>query len=147
MSKKIHLHPEDIDSYARGIIAEPTRSEVEAHLSACPLCRSKALEAVEFSRALGQLRREVTDMRDGHRIPTDDPATVQVLNPLSPDQWEVRIRDVSKRGMCIHTTRPFDTGAQVKIQRGTLIAFGEVRYCVAVGDAYHAGILLQEVLA
>jgi hypothetical protein len=85
-------------------------------------------------------------MRDSRRIPTDDPATLQVINPISPEQWEVRIRDVSKRGMCIRTAKPIDKRAQVKVQRGTIGAFGEVRYCVAVGDMFHFGILVREVL-
>jgi hypothetical protein len=142
----MHLHAEDIDLYARRRISEAERSKFEAHLADCAACRSKVAEAVEFSQTLAQLHREVSDMRDSRRIPTDDPAILQVLNPVSPEHWEVRIRDVSKSGMCVRTAKPIDKGAQVKVQRGILVAFGEVRYCVAVGDVFHIGILVREVL-
>jgi hypothetical protein len=146
-STDMHIHAEDLDLYARGEVPEPRRSEVEAHLADCPFCRSKVAAAQEFSHALAHLHREVVEMRDGRRIPTDDPATLQILNPLSPEHWEVRIRDVSKGGMCIRTAKAIDKGAQVKVQRGTMIAFGEVRYCVVVGDMFHAGILIREMMS
>jgi hypothetical protein len=141
-----HIPAEDIDFYARQGVSEPKNPEIEAHIADCPFCRSKLAAAVEFSHALLHLQREAAEMRDTHRVPTDDPATLQVLNPLSPDHWEVRIRDVSKSGMCVLTPKRIDRGAQVKVQRGTIIACGEVRYCVAVGEVFRVGILLLEVL-
>ena len=86
-------------------------------------------------------------MRESQRIPTDEPATLQLLNPLSPDTWEVRIRDVSRGGICVLSPKPMDRGAQVKVHRSTVVAFGEVRYCIAVGKMFHAGILIREVLS
>jgi hypothetical protein len=141
-----HIPPENIDFYARRGVSEPKNPETEAHLADCPFCRSKFAAAVDFARALPPLQREAEEMRHAHRIPTDDPAILQVLTPLSPDHWEVRIRDVSKSGMCVLTPKPIDRGAQVKVQRGTIIACGEVRYCIAVGEVFRAGILLREVL-
>ena len=141
-----HISPESIDFYARRGVSEPKNPELEAHLVDCPFCRSKFAAAVDFARALPPLQREAEEMRYAHRIPTDDPAILQVLNPQSPDHWEVRIRDVSKSGMCVLTPKPIDRGALVKVQRGTIIACGEVRYCIAVGEAFRAGILLGEVL-
>jgi hypothetical protein len=142
----LHLHAEDIDLYARRGASEPTNPEFEAHLADCRFCRSKLSEATEFAQSLAYLRREADEMRDSHRVPTDDPATLQVLSPVSPDHWEVRIRNVSKGGMGIRTPRAIDRGALVKVHRGTLIAFGEVRYCIPIGDAFHVGIPLREVL-
>jgi len=142
----MHIHVEDLELYARRSPSEPKSPELEAHLAACPLCRAKLAASAEFSRSLAHLRREAAEMRDGHRIPTDDAATVQVLNPVSSEHWDVRIRDVSKGGMCIRTPKPIDRGSEVKVQRGTLITIGEVRYCVPVGDMFHAGIRILEVL-
>ncbi len=142
----MHILAEDLELYARGGISEPKNSEVEAHLADCPFCRSKLADAAEFSHELVHLHQGVAEKRDAHRFPTDDPAVLQVLSPLSPDHWEVRIVNVSKSGMCVRTVRPIDRGAQVKVQRGTIIASGEVRYCIQVGETFHAGILLREVL-
>jgi hypothetical protein len=141
----MHVPAEDIDLYARERVSDARRAEVETHLANCTFCSTKVAAAVEFSRALAQLRREVADMRDGRRIPTDDPATLEVLGTSPVDHREVRIRDVSKGGMCIRTAKPVETGAQVKIQRGAMISIGEVRYCVPVGEMFHAGILIREV--
>jgi hypothetical protein len=143
---ELHLHAEDLDLYARRGPSEPKNPEFEAHLAACGHCRSKLAEASEFALSLAQLRRDTAEMRDSHRIPTDDPATLQVLNPLSPDHWDVRIRNVSKGGMCVWTAKPIDRGAHVKVQRGTLIACGEVRYCITIGEKFQIGILLREIL-
>jgi hypothetical protein len=142
---ELHVPAEDIDLYARRRISLARGSEVEAHLANCTFCSSKVAAAVDFSRALAQLQREVADMRDGRRIPTDDPAALDVLSATAPDHREVRIRDVSKGGMCIRTAKPIDNGAQVKVQRGTMVSYGEVRYCVPVGEMFHAGILIREL--
>jgi hypothetical protein len=139
-----HLHAEELELYARQDVSEPKNPEFEAHLADCPFCRAKLAAAVEFSHALAHLRQEAAEMRDSQRIPTDDPATLQVLNPLSSDHWEVRIRNVSKGGMCVRTPRPIDRGAYGKVQRGTNIACGEVRYCIPVGEMFHIGILIRD---
>jgi hypothetical protein len=143
----VHIHAEEIDLYARRRLSGPEKSQVEAHLVKCLSCRSMVEAAVKFSNALTHLRRETADMRAERRIPTDDPAILQVLSPMSPDHWDVRIRDVSKGGMCVRTPKAIDPGAQVKVQRGTVISCGEVRYCVAVGDMFHVGIRILEVLS
>jgi hypothetical protein len=140
-----HIPPENIDFYARRGLSEPKNPEIEAHLADCLLCRSRLAAAVDFARALLPLQREAAEMRNANRIPTDAPATLQVLILLSPDHWEVRIRDISKGGMCVLTPKPIERGAQVKVQRGTIVACGEVRYCIAVGEKFQAGILLREI--
>jgi len=140
-----HVHAEDVDAYARRRDSAAQRLEVEAHLAVCPSCKSKVAAAIEFSLALAHLHREAAEMRDSHRTPTDDPAILQVLSPPSPDQWDVRIRDVSKGGMCVRTPKAIDRGSHVKVQRGTTINRGEVRYCVPVGDMFHVGIRFMDV--
>jgi hypothetical protein len=138
-----HIHAETLDIYARRGLSEPKDPEIDTHLADCPFCRSKLVAAVDFARALPRLQREATEMRQAHRNPTDYPAMLEILNSRSPDHWEVRIRDVSKGGMCVLTPKPINRGALVKVQRGAIIACGEVRYCIAVGEIFQAGILLQ----
>jgi hypothetical protein len=140
-----HVHAEDIDAYARRRDSESKRLEIEAHLANCPSCSAKVAAAIEFSRSLSYMQREAADMRASHRTPTDDPATLQVLIPHSLDPWKVRIRDVSRGGMCVRTPKAIDRGSRVKVKRGANISFGEVRYCVPVGDMFHVGLRLLEV--
>jgi hypothetical protein len=143
----MHLQAEDLELYALGRFCEPRSSEVEAHLASCPLCRSNLADAAEFAQALAKLGQRMAERRDGHRIAADDSATLQVLNPLSPAHWEVRILNEAKGGMCIRTAKPIEQGAQVKVQRADIIACGEVRYCIPVGESFHAGIVLREIVS
>jgi hypothetical protein len=39
-----------------------------------------------------------------------------------------------------------EPGATVEILMGRAVAIAEVRYCVHVGTAFHAGVLIQDVL-
>jgi hypothetical protein len=142
----MHIHAENIDLYARHRLSEFECREIEIHLASCSACQSKVDTAVEFSQALVQLQRETDSMRAAHRIPTDDPATVQAVNPPSLDQWAVRIRDVSTGGMGLRTPKPINRGTQVIVRRGTLAASGEVRYCIRVGEMFHVGIRVQEII-
>jgi hypothetical protein len=140
-----HIPGEDVDLYARGRISLSERHEMEAHLEVCADCRAKVAAAVEFSRALTQLQRDSAEMREAHRVPTDDPATLQLLSPVLSDEWDVRIRDTSKGGMCVRTPKPLGRGTRVKVRRGTGHEVGEVRYCVPVGEMFHIGIRIEEV--
>jgi hypothetical protein len=140
-----HLTPERIDLYARRGVSEAKDPEIEAHLAGCSSCKSRLADAVSFARALPSLQRQAAEMRLEHRYPTDDPAILQVLNPEAPGRWKVRIRDVSRGGMCVMSPKPIDRGAQVTVQRGTSVAWGEIRYCVQIGEVFQAGILLREV--
>jgi hypothetical protein len=141
---EMHIHAEDVDAYARKRDSESQRLEVEAHLANCESCRSRVAAAVDFSRALTQLHREAIEMRESHRTPTDEHATLRVLTPMSPDHWDVRIRDVSKGGMCVRTPKAIDRGSKVEVRRGAIVAYGEARYCIQVGEMFHVGIRLSE---
>jgi hypothetical protein len=142
----LHVNAEDVELYARRRLSGAERKSIDDHIAGCPPCRSKVAAAIEYSQALSHMQREAAEMRDSHRVPTDDPATIQVLNPRFPEPWDVRIRNVSTGGMCVRTPRPIDRGTQVKVRRGNQIASGEIRYCVPVGEVYHVGILVSEVV-
>jgi hypothetical protein len=118
--------------------------EVETHLAICSECRDKVAAAVEMFLALAQMQRDIAEMRAARRVPTNDPATIEVVNPVSLDQWEIRIRDVSERGMGLRTPRPLDRGTEVIVRRDAVVVYGEVRYCVRVGKFYQVGIRVQE---
>jgi hypothetical protein len=141
-----HIHAEEVDLYARGRISLSERHELEAHLEDCSECRAKVAAAVDFSRALSQLQRDSAEMRAAHRVPTDDPATLQLLGPVPSDEWNVRIRDTSKGGMCVRTPRRVERGTRVRVWRGTAHDLGEVRYCVPVGEMFHVGIRIEGLL-
>ena len=106
----MHIHVgEDLELYARRSPSEPKSPELEAHLAACPLCRAKLAASAEFSRSLAHLRREAAEMRDGHRIPTDDAARpCKYSNPVSSEHLrDVRIRDAFPRvvSVSVHQNR------------------------------------------
>ena len=139
-----HIHGEKIDAYARRRTSEFESREVETHLAICSECRDKLAAAVEVFLAVAQMQRDMAEMRAARRVPTNDPATIEVVNPVALDQWEIRVRDVSEGGMGLRTPRPLDRGTEVIVRRDTVIAYGEVRYCVRVGKLFQVGIRIQE---
>jgi len=139
-----HIDPEEVDLYARGHLSISSRRELEEHLVDCSECRSKVAAGVEFARGLEHLQRESVEMRAARRFPTDDPAAIQTLGPVSSDEWDVRIRDTSKGGLCVRTPKHIERGTRVRVRRGKLLDFGEVRYCVPVGEMFHVGIRVEE---
>jgi anti-sigma factor RsiW len=138
-----HIHSEKIDAYVRRHTSEAERRAIEIHLESCPACRFEVAAAAEFSQALAGLQQETAEKRKTHRIPTNEAAVIKILKPESLDQWDVRIRDVSKGGMALRTPKAIDRRVQVMVVRGTLVSYGEVRYCVRVGETFHVGIRVQ----
>ena len=72
---------------------------------------------------------------------------MQVLNPFLDGRLAVRVLDVSRNGLRLSTDTQLLRGTLVQIYIKNIVAMGEVRHCVRIGDEYHAGIRLDDVLA
>jgi hypothetical protein len=71
---------------------------------------------------------------------------MQVIDPPRLGAWEVRVLDVSREGMSLQTRQHVARGWKIKIRRGEMIVFGEVRYCIPTGGEFRLGIQIREVL-
>jgi hypothetical protein len=113
-------------------------------------CQGKQAEAVAFVKRLAVATTTSypgLERRREPRMLTDDAATMQVLNPLLDGRLAVRVLDVSRNGLKLSTDIQLHRGTLVQIYIKNIVAMGEVRHCVRIGDEYHAGIQLDDVLA
>lgn len=141
-----HLSEEVLDLYALGRFFEGTAA-VEAHLGVCQTCRDRLSAAAHFADRVRAAPKPEggAERRRSPRFPTNDPAVVRCVYPVS-DPWPVRVIDVSQTGMCLRTARFLEPGAEVKVVFGKLVAFGLIRYCLEVGVEYHAGVQLTQLV-
>jgi hypothetical protein len=84
------------------------------------------------------------ERRQHPRLATDDPATLQVLNPFSVEVWQVRVVDVSISGVRALTTKILQPGSLSKMKMQYSVACGGVRYCIPAADGFYAGIHLHD---
>src|SRR5580658_8753810 len=94
----MHLQEKDLESYVLGQLPPREASTIEQHLQGCASCGTRLSTTVKVVRQMSRSSKD-DDRRRGGRVPTDDPASMHVLNPLSTARVEVRVLDVSKDGL------------------------------------------------
>jgi hypothetical protein len=138
----VHVSEKRLQSYLSGELSESIANEVTSHLEVCQSCRIRIVKTVEATnhtvRAAGDERRRQP------RMPTDDPASIQIISPLALERLDVRILDVSRNGLKIRSPRLLNTGAILQIRLRDLFIVGEVRYCVQTPDGFYAGLYIQD---
>jgi len=92
------------------------------------------------------MSRNRLERRQFPRIPTDEPAFVKGLGP-QPFRCSVRVKDVSSNGLRLLADEPLPVSAPVRIDVFEMMLLGEVCYCTLIDGVYHAGIVLEHVLA
>jgi hypothetical protein len=147
----MHLQEKDLELYILGELPPRQASTIETHLLECTNCGTRLSETVRFVRKLSRLGRvqqqalEGAERRRGGRVPTDDPAFMQVLNPLATNRVEVRVLDVSRDGLKLRVPEFLPPGSVIQVRMENSIALGEVRYCRALQAGFDAGVQLQDV--
>jgi hypothetical protein len=86
------------------------------------------------------------DRRRYVRIPTDDTARVSVVGAAASEPMEARVTDVSRGGMRLHMKQLLAQGTMLRVQLRDTGVLAEVRYCVAIDNAFTAGVQVQSVL-
>ncbi len=145
----LHPHDRDLGLYLLERLPEDGLSAIEAHLADCEVCDQRLVqEAISLSSSgVTQLGTTLAgEMRKEPRYKTDEAATLQTLNPFSPDRYPGRLADVSRTGMKLQIPVRVECGTLIKISLKNMIAFGEVRYCVEVGDAFHFGVQVSQTV-
>ena len=113
-------------------------------------CQNLQAEAVTFVKRLAIVTTTNYpgfERRQEPRISTDEAASMHVLNPLLDGRLEVRVLDVSRNGLKLRTEMQLQRGTLVQVYIRNIVAMGEVRHCVRIGNEYHAGVRLDDVLA
>jgi hypothetical protein len=79
------------------------------------------------------------------RYPTEDPAELEILpGPSEPIYGTVL--DVSRSGLRVALRQRIGRGEQVMVKLHRNVIFGEVRYCRAVPNGFHAGVKIQDLV-
>jgi hypothetical protein len=144
----MHVSDEELELYLLERLEKGQTPTLESHLANCRVCATKLSSVAFFDQLVDMSRKQAaaapTEKRREPRISTEDPGLLQKINPFSPDRVPIQIVDVSKGGMKVKAPNSLEIGTMVKVRLKTVIAFGEVRHCRAVGDSYHAGIQLYD---
>jgi len=99
-----------------------------------------------FEAAPDEREAKQRERRADPRHPTNRPATIKLLNPLQTlTDVSVRVLEISRLGLKLCVNQPLMPGTLVQIRFNGKLLLGEVRYCKAVGDDFHAGVRLQDV--
>ena len=86
----------------------------------------------------------VADRRKETRYPCHDPAEVRVVREGRPS-FPATILDISKSGLRIACSVQLTEGTRIEvIVPQQAVVFGEVRYCRAVSQEFHAGVQIEQ---
>ena len=90
------------------------------------------------------------DRRRSERIPSDQSATLKVLQECAPGEREVVltviVEDMSSHGMRIRMDRELPLGTPVRVDLNDNILLGEVCHCSSDGVGFQCGIRTEQAL-
>ncbi len=79
-------------------------------------------------------------------FPSKDPGQMRTFSPVSRVKIQIQIIDISRSGLKVRTPQLVFRGTIVQVRVREAIILGEVRYCVAAGTEFDAGIQIQDVV-
>ena len=147
-----HLDNDDLERYLLGQLASDKLSAVESHLVSCSSCTTQLSTTAGFAFRLFKLANRYignytgNEKRREHRIPTDDAGQMQSFSPFSLTKIPIQIMDISRNGLKVQTPHFAGPGTIVQVVFKGAIILGEVRYCIAAGTEFAAGIQIQDVI-
>ena len=95
---------------------------------------------------LANERSKSDERRREPRIEADHPASIQILSPLEPARFNVRVLDISRNGLKITTPKLLESRTVLQVRLGEMFIMGEVRYCTQAEGGFHAGLHIQDAL-
>ncbi|MEI9814247.1 MAG: hypothetical protein WDO18_17085 [Acidobacteriota bacterium] len=118
-----HIHEDDLMLFVSGDVDKERFATIATHIDEPPVPQD--------------------ERRQEHRIRTNDPGLLRMLDPLVSKLIAVRLIDVSKNGAKLQTPVAMPIGGLVQVQVGQSVIFGEVRYSVADCGKIYSGIRIQ----
>jgi hypothetical protein len=148
----MHLHDDLLELYLQEGLENALVSNVESHLGFCKKCSARLVEAAFFTDQMAVLAHKQSAPHGGERrrftrIATYDPAIIQQVGPFSADRSDVRVLDISREGLRIHSSVLVSPGALVKVRLRRIIALGVIRYCVTTKNEFDLGVRLQDLFS
>jgi hypothetical protein len=138
----VHMQSEHLELYALGELPKGLSGVVESHLKTCVPC---GVQFEQSRAAIGEWTDTGLEQRKQSRVPTDDPAVLTVLKPERSPRLKMKILDSSQHGLKLLVPHELMTGALVQLYVRDRFIMAEVRYCRPEGNAFHVGVLIQDV--
>ena len=105
----------------------------------------------EFAARLAELGRRQRQgaapvgRRRALRKTTDTPATMKILNPMSPARVEIRVLEASPHRLRLRVPQFLSPGTAVQVRLKDSVTLAEVRYCRPTGAEFYVGVWIQDV--
>ncbi|HXP88694.1 MAG TPA: hypothetical protein VN841_28445 [Bryobacteraceae bacterium] len=143
MQATAHLQIDDLEAYVHNRLDSASAAGIQSHVRQCPPCGEKlATLLIAQLTALSESERNgIRERRIGERNQKGEAGCLQTLSPLSFEQSDIHVLDVSKDGFAVLTPAALKPGAIVHVRAGAGNLLGEVRYCRNTDDGkFRAGI-------
>lgn len=98
----------------------------------------------DFQLGLQMLQEKDQPLRTEPRIPVDMPGELNVAGLDSP--IPAKLVNISGSGLGLEIDRQVFPGHMAYVKLGIGFAFGEIRHCSKLGNAYRAGLKLDEFI-
>ena len=144
-----HPHDQDLGLYLLERLPKDGVWAMEVHLTHCGTCDQRLVREISLlsSSEVTQFEASLNnEMRKEPRYKTDETVSLQTLNPFSMERYPGKLADVSRSGMKLRTPVRVECATLIKISLKNVIAFGEVRYCLEVDQAFHVGVHLSQMV-
>ena len=146
----VHLQDQDLELYLLERVPKNNISAMDSHLADCGACDQRLVQEISLLPLSNLDPLGVPGAEEKRREPryqTEDAVSLQALSPFSANRHLGKLADVSRSGMKIQTPVRVESGTLIKISLKNVIAFGESRYCVKMGDGFHFGVQLSQVVS
>lgn len=93
------------------------------------------------------IQQSRVERRQNQRLPSNEAAAIKLIYPSVSEPLPARVLNESEGGIKLEVSLLLESGTTIEILRDRSIAIAEVRYCIRAGEAYHAGVSIQDVFA
>jgi hypothetical protein len=83
------------------------------------------------------------ERRSHPRFACDHPA--YIMTSLNAEPVPVRIRNISTGGLGLRAPAFLPMGIEIDVHLKQSVAHGSIRYCVRVGNEFHAGVEVNKI--
>jgi hypothetical protein len=140
----VHASYDDLVRYIQGRLEPKRLAVIDPHLLDCDICRERLSLGIGSQIMLHLVEKAKADRRRERsepRFSTGSEAIVQNLSPLSLDRQEVKIVDISKKGLGILASKDALPGTIMQVRINTAVELAEVRHCSPCeGGGYRIGL-------
>src|SRR5579872_3225937 len=125
-------------------------STISTHIAGCDFCADKLRQTTKYISRLAELSRVqagATEKRREPRIPVADSASMRMIYPSQADRVPIKVVNASGGGLKLSVPEFVAPGAVFQILLEGLMITAEVRYCLHVGNEFHAGVAIQDIFS